>query len=943
MKTMIDKFLTKVFGSSNQRYIKTLLPLIQQINDLEPSVQKLSDDRMRGRIIELREQVIGEVGDATAKGDEARKERKRRTQEALDRILPEVFALAREASVRATGMRHFDVQLIGGIALHQGRIAEMRTGEGKTLVATLPATLNALTGRGVHVVTVNDYLATRDAEWMGRIYKFLGLTVGAIVNDLDDWERKDASASDITYGTNNEFGFDYLRDNMKFDLSTCVQRGHYFAVVDEVDSILIDEARTPLIISGASDEATDKYYKADAIIPQLKRGEEKDEGPGGKKIKTGDYVVDEKQHTAVLTEDGVDKAERLLGVGNLYEPSNMEMLHCVEQALKAHTLYKNDHQYVVQEGEVIIVDDFTGRLMKGRRWSDGLHQAVEAKEGVKIEKENQTLATITLQNYFRMYEKLSGMTGTAETEAEEFGTTYNIDVVIIPTNQQMIRKDHSDMIYRTLDEKWDAVVDEIKELHSRSQPVLVGTVSVENSELIADRLKKAGIPHNVLNAKYHEREAEIVAQAGRKGAVTIATNMAGRGTDILLGGNPEFLAHDYLRKMEINPDEATEEQLEEQIRRAKVVVAEEHKAVVEAGGLHILGTERHESRRIDNQLRGRAGRQGDPGSSRFVLSLEDDLMRIFAGDKVRSMMEWLGMEKGVAIESKTVSKQIERAQKAVEARNFETRKHVLKYDDVMNRQRETIYGLRRQLMFEPEHRDYLLGENGVAKDLLQDLTSSFLNSQVTPDKWDVDTYAAEIESIYALDPAKDADVDFKRMNADEIEEAIWKIASARYAAKEELAGGESLRAYERYIMLNIIDSQWKDHLLSNDQVKQGIGLVGYGQKDPLVEYKKQSFDMFQDMLDRIDTNTCKSLFHLQIVTQDEQEERERLERLEQQRARRQAAGMAFTGAMAGATAGGDTEVVRHTPFVRDQPKVKPNEQCYCGSGKKFKKCHGAGV
>jgi preprotein translocase subunit SecA len=573
--------------------------------------------------------------------------------------------------------------------------------------------------------------------------------------------------------------------------------------------------------------------------------------------------------------------------------------------------------------------------MQGRRWSDGLHQAVEAKEGVKIEKENQTLATITLQNYFSIYEKLSGMTGTAETEAEEFGTTYNIDVVIIPTNQTMIRKDHSDMIYRTLDEKWDAVVDEIKELHGRSQPVLVGTVSVENSELIADRLKKAGIPHNVLNAKYHEREAEIVAQAGRKGAVTIATNMAGRGT--------EFLAHDYLKRMEINPDEATPEQLEEQLEKAKRVVADEHKEVVAAGGLHILGTERHESRRIDNQLRGRAGRQGDPGSSRFVLSLEDDLMRIFAGDKVRSMMEWLGMEKGVAIESRTVSKQIERAQKAVEARNFETRKHVLKYDDVMNKQRETIYGLRRQLMFEPEHREYLLGENGVAKDLLQDLTSSFLNSQVTPDKWDVDTYAAEIESIYAIDPARDADVDFKTMNADEIEAAIWKVASARYAEKEKLAGEESLRAYERYIMLNIIDSQWKDHLLSIDQVKQGIGLVGYGQKDPLVEYKKQSFDMFQDMLDRIDTNTTKALFHLEIVQQDDQAEIERLERLERQRARRQAAGMAFTGAMAGATAGGDTEVVRHTPFVRDQPKVKPNEPCYCGSGKKFKKCHGAGV
>jgi len=580
--------------------------------------------------------------------------------------------------------------------------------------------------------------------------------------------------------------------------------------------------------------------------------------------------------------------------------------------------------------------------MQGRRWSDGLHQAVEAKEGVKIERENQTLATITLQNYFRMYEKLSGMTGTAETEAEEFGTTYNIDVVVIPTNRSMIRKDHSDMIYRTLPEKWDAVVDEIKELHGRGQPVLVGTVSVENSELIADRLKKEGIPHNVLNAKYHEREAEIIAQAGRKGAVTIATNMAGRGTDILLGGNPEFLANEYLKRQEINPDEATPEQFEAELVTAKAVVAKEHEEVTAVGGLHILGTERHESRRIDNQLRGRAGRQGDPGSSRFVLSLEDDLMRIFAGDKVRSMMEWLGMENGVAIESRTVSKQIERAQKAVEARNFETRKHVLKYDDVMNRQRETIYGLRRQLMFQPEHREYLLGERGVAKDLLGDLTHSFLNLEVEPKLWDIDTYAAEIESIYAVDPAKDAGVDFKKMNPMEIEEAIWSKASASYAEKEKLAGGESLRAYERYIMLNIIDSQWKDHLLSIDHVKQGIGLVGYGQKDPLVEYKKQSFDMFQDMLDRIDTNTTKALFNLEIVTRDDQEERERLERLEMQRARRQAAGMAFTGAMATADAAG-AEAARHTPFVRDTPKMKPNDPCYCGSGKKFKKCHGAGM
>src|SRR5438309_6835831 len=663
----VDKLLTKVFGSSNQRYLKSIQPIVEQINELEPAIKKLSDEQLRARTAVFKEQLQQAVAGARDK-----EERKRLERAALDEILPEAFAIVREASVRTTGMRHFDVQLIGGIVLHQGKIAEMRTGEGKTLVATLPAYLNALTGRGgVHVITVNDYLASRDAEWMGQIHRFLGLEVGCIQNDMDDFERQAAYAADITYGTNNEFGFDYLRDNMKFDLATCVQRGHYFAVVDEVDSILIDEARTPLIISGPSDEATDKYYKADAIIPQLRKGEEVD----GKK--TGDYVVDEKQHTAVLTEDGVDKAERLLGVGNLYDPSNMELLHCVEQALKAHTLYKLDHQYVVQDGEVIIVDDFTGRLMKGRRWSDGLHQAVEAKEGVKIEKENQTLATITLQNYFRLYEKLSGMTGTAETEAAEFHSTYKLDVIVIPTHMPMIRKDNSDVIYRTLPEKWDAVVEEIKELYEKGQPVLVGTVSVENSELIARKLQRIGVPHNVLNAKYHEREAEIVAQAGRKGAITIATNMAGRGTDILLGGNPDFMAREFLKEQEIDPDEATDEQWREVYARAKRIVESEHKEVVSLGGLHILGTERHESRRIDNQLRGRAGRQGDPGSSRFYLSLEDDLMRIFAGDKVKNLMDRMGMPDDEPIEHPWVTKSVQNAQQKVEERNFDIRKNLL--------------------------------------------------------------------------------------------------------------------------------------------------------------------------------------------------------------------------------------------------------------------------
>src|SRR6266480_4074095 len=777
-----DKALTKVFGSSNERFLKSIRPTIALINEFEPQVQKLTDEQMRDRTAFFKAQIADAVKDARDKDD-----RRYREQEALKEILPEAFALVREASKRTTGMRHFDVQMIGGIVLHQGKIAEMRTGEGKTLVATLPTYLNALAGRGVHVVTVNDYLAKRDSEWMGKIYNFLGLSVGVIVHELDDQERKEAYGADITYGTNNEFGFDYLRDNMKFRLDDCVQRPHHFAIVDEVDSILIDEARTPLIISGPSEESTDKYYQANAIIPQLQRGEELAEGQ-----KTGDYIVDEKNHSAVLTEDGVDKAEKLLGVGNLYDPGNMELLHCVEQALKAHTLYRLDHQYVVQNGEVIIVDDFTGRLMKGRRWSDGLHQAVEAKEEVKIERENQTLATITLQNYFRLYQKLSGMTGTAETEAGEFHSTYKLEVIVIPTHMPMVRKDNPDVIYRTLPEKWDAVVEEIQERYEHGQPVLVGTVSVENSELIARRLVRVNVPHNVLNAKYHEREAEIVAQAGRKGAITIATNMAGRGTDILLGGNPDFMAREFLKEEEIDPDEATDEQWNVAFTRAKRIVEEEHKEVVEIGGLHILGTERHESRRIDNQLRGRSGRQGDPGSSRFFLSLEDDLMRIFAGDKVKALMQRLGMEKGVAIESKMVSKRIASAQKSVEGRNFEARKHLLEYDDVMNKQRETIYGLRRQLMEEPDQREYLMGDPpsaGVAYDLLSDLTKQYLNPDVSPDDWDVDNYKIQIKTIYDFDADAEG-IDIPNMTSEEVTDAIWEKLKVKYTEKEQQIGPE---------------------------------------------------------------------------------------------------------------------------------------------------------
>jgi preprotein translocase subunit SecA len=761
---------------------------------------------------------------------------------------------------------------------------------------------------------------------MGQIYRFLGLEVGCIQNDMDDFERQAAYAADITYGTNNEFGFDYLRDNMKFDLGTCVQRGHYHAVVDEVDSILIDEARTPLIISGPSEESTDKYYQANAIIPQLQRGEELEEGK-----KTGDYIVDEKNHSAVLTEDGVDKAERLLGVGNLYDPGNMELLHCVEQALKAHTLYRLDHQYVVQDGEVIIVDDFTGRLMKGRRWSDGLHQAVEAKEEVKIERENQTLATITLQNYFRLYEKLSGMTGTAETEAGEFHSTYKLEVIVIPTHMPMVRKDNPDMIYRTLPEKWDAVVEEIQARYEHGQPVLVGTVSVENSELIARRLQRVGVPHNVLNAKYHEREAEIIAQAGRKGAITIATNMAGRGTDILLGGNSDFMAREFLKEEEIDPEEATDEQWQDALLKAKRIVESEHKEVVARGGLHILGTERHESRRIDNQLRGRAGRQGDPGSSRFILSLEDDLMRIFAGDKVKALMQRLGMEKGVAIESKMVSKRIAAAQKSVEGRNFETRKHLLEYDDVMNKQRETIYGLRRQLMEEPDQREYLVGDTGVARDLLADTTKQYLDPDLSEHEWDIENYKVKIQSIYGIDLDAEG-IDFGHANSEEIDEQIWARLQAKYAEKEKQIGDEAMRTYERIIMLNIIDAQWKDHLLALDHLKQGIGLVGYGQKDPLVEYKKESFDMFQAMLDRIDTFTIRSLFNLQVVAEQAPDE------LQRRRAARPRS-MNFTGPNQGAAPAGE-EAGKVKTVTRSEPKVGRNDPCPCGSGKKYKKCHG---
>src|SRR5580765_8158324 len=913
-------------------------------------MKKLSDAELRAKTDEFRQRIqerLAKIADEPDADPDRQKaieaERSLVLKEVLDELLVEAFAVCREASWRVLNMRHFDVQLIGGMVLHSGRISEMKTGEGKTLVATLPVYLNALSGRGVHVVTVNDYLAKRDSEWMGKLYRFLGLSVGVIVHDLDDEERREAYGADVTYGTNNEFGFDYLRDNMKFDLKDCVQRVHNFAIVDEVDSILIDEARTPLIISGASEESTDKYDRVNRIIPKLEKGEEVEVPPGEPKIYTGDFVVDEKHKNITVTDEGWEKVEKLLGIGNIADPENWDLKHHVETAVKAHSLYRRDVEYVVKakddnprEKEVIIVDEFTGRMMPGRRWSDGLHQAIEAKENVKVERENQTLATITFQNYFRMYQKLAGMTGTAETEAPEFDKIYRLEVTVIPTNRPLLRKENPDIVYRTEKEKYFAAADEIQRLHDSGQPVLVGTTSIEKSERLSELLKKKGIKHVVLNAKYHEREAEIVAQAGRKGMVTIATNMAGRGTDILRGGNPDFMTREFLKAQEDDPDEATESQWEEGFLKAKRIVESEHQEVVSLGGLHILGTERHESRRIDNQLRGRAGRQGDPGSSRFFLSLEDDLMRIFAGDKVKALMQRLGMEEGVAIESKMVSKRIAAAQKSVEGRNFETRKHLLEYDDVMNKQRETIYGLRRQLMEEPDQREYLVGETGVARDLLADLTRQYLDPGAAPDDWDVENYKVQIHTIYALDPEAEG-IDFKSSASEEIDDLIWQKLKAKYAEKEKQIGDEAMRTYERIIMLNIIDAQWKDHLLALDHLKQGIGLVGYGQKDPLVEYKKESFDMFQAMLDRIDTTTIRSLFNLQVVAEESPDEirRRRL-------AARRRGSMQFTGPNQGAAAAGE-EAGKVKTVIRDQPKVGRNDPCPCGSGKKYKKCHGVAV
>jgi len=951
VEEIFDRVVARFIGTKHERDIKRIMPLVAAINALEPEMQRLSDAEMLAKTQELKAQVAERLGDAQSDDPHY----KEQLEAALEPALVPAFALAREAGRRKLSMRHFDVQLIGGTVLHQGKIAEMKTGEGKTLVATLPAYLNALAGRGVHIVTVNDYLARRDAEWMGPIYRALGLTVGVIVHDLDDTQRRAAYAADITYGTNNEFGFDYLRDNMKYDLADCVQRGHQFAIVDEVDSILIDEARTPLIISGPAEESTDKYYRIDKIIPKL--------------IQDIDFTLDEKHRTATLTEEGISKCERLLSLGNLYDPAHMETIHHVYQALRAHTLYKRDVDYVVKDGEVIIVDEFTGRQMPGRRWSDGLHQAVEAKEAVKIERENQTLATITFQNYFRMYKKLAGMTGTAETEAAEFIKIYNLDVVAIPTNRTLIRHEHPDVVYRTEGEKFEAVVNGIlqeddtrvgglRQYHERGQPVLVGTISIEKSEHLSELLKKAGVPHQVLNAKQHEREAKIVAQAGRKGAVTVSTNMAGRGTDILLGGNPEAMAREYCLKNKIampyaaapaviggngakgsdGPGDGSSPNLVLFQHEGKIFQAPleqwkpiyeqfaeqcraEHDEVVAQGGLHILGTERHEARRIDNQLRGRAGRQGDPGSSRFFLSLEDDLLRIFGGERVKALMYRLGMTEGVPIESGLISRRIENAQKAVEAQNFEARKHLLEYDDVMNKQREAIYAIRRAALEGKDQKEYVLS---MAEDIAGELVDTFCPREQHPNEWNTTQFANEALGQFGLD-IKSADIDPAKLNHDELVGALIEAVKKRYEEKEKLFGPEMMRWLERRIVLDIVDTQWKDHLLTLDHLKEGIGLRGYGQKDPLVEFKKEAFTLFEDMMARIDTETVRYLFLIQPARpEDEARQIERRQRRQQQELQYQT---------------GPAQAEAPRP-VRTGAKIGRNDPCPCGSGKKYKKCHG---
>jgi preprotein translocase subunit SecA len=899
---MID-IMKKMFGTKNDRELKRLFGLVDRVNELEPSIASLDDNRLAAKTSEFRHSLDN--------------------GSSLDDILFEAFAVVREASGRKLKMRHFDVQILGGIALHEGKISEMKTGEGKTLVATLPVYLNAVGGKGVHVVTVNDYLAKRDAQWMGPLYHFLGLSVGVIQHDssflfdpeyrssekrldfLRPCSRRESYYADITYGTNNEFGFDYLRDNMKYDLSEFSQRELNYAIVDEVDSILIDEARTPLIISGPSEDSTDKYYKINKIVPNMKTDE--------------DFRIDEKLKSVTLTEKGSARVERSLGLTNLYDASNIELVHHVLQALRAHHLFKLDTDYVVKDGEVIIVDEFTGRLMPGRRWSDGLHQAIEAKEGVKIASENQTLATITFQNLFRMYNKLAGMTGTADTEASEFAEIYSLEVLVLPTNQKMLRIDNPDLVFKGQDGKYRAVIADIEGKHKTGQPTLVGTTSIEKSELLSSLLTKRKIKHNVLNAKFHEKEAEIVAQAGRYGAVTIATNMAGRGTDIVLGGNPEGRTAEFLK----NIDSHTDEEYAVALEKSREVCSKERDQVIAAGGLHIIGTERHEARRIDNQLRGRSGRQGDPGSSRFYLSLDDDLMRIFGSDKINSLMDLLKMDEDLPIENKMVTRAIENAQKKVESHNFDIRKHLLQYDDVMNKQRTEIYSFRR---------DILIGESLKTRilEFSEDIADELLYAYCPEDRydeWDIGGLATAIESSYGVKPSLE---DYRTL--DDLREKIITSFAAAYEKKEAESGVDAMRYLEKMVTLQVIDTQWKDHLLNIDHMKEGIGLRGYAQKDPVVEYKKEAFELFADMSDRIKSEVVMRLMRMQVVQEDDMPDIRPDARPDARpNVRKEQKNLVYNK-----QEGGDSP---RQQFHREQ-KVGRNDPCPCGSGKKYKKCCG---
>ena len=969
---VIDTLLKSVFGSKHERDIKAIQPTVDRINALEPSLSTQSDQELRAHTDRFKTRLAA--------------------GETLQDLLPEAFAVVREAARRVLKMRHFDVQLMGGVVLHQGKIAEMKTGEGKTLVATLPVYLNSLEGRGVHVVTVNDYLARRDAEWMGRVYRFMGLSVGVIQHDMDDDQRHKAYRCDVTYGTNNEFGFDYLRDNMKFDIGDRVQRGHHYSIVDEVDSILIDEARTPLIISGPVESSQQKTYMAMRPLAERIRAQQTrflgralreaiqqidSDGQAGEEtleklllVKRGDpknrqYLdllvkhrdlkkkidqvegqlmsnkqlsefdnqlycfIDEKSHNVEITEKG----QEFLAGGRMEDyvipdPDDpdysekryvevTERLHTIQQLVKAYWLYEKDVHYVVNDNKVTIVDEFTGRLMPGRRWSDGLHEAVEAKERVKIERENQTLATVTFQNYFRMYGKLAGMTGTADTEAMEFNKIYKLEVVVVPPNRPMIRMDYPDVVYRTEPEKFRAVVEEIRELHEQGQPVLVGTISIEKSERLSGLLKKAGVKHVVLNAKYHEREAEIVAQAGRRGSVTIATNMAGRGTDIVLGGNAEFLARERLHKQNVDLAALTQEEWERALNEVDQEFQQGREQGIAAGGRHILGTERHESRRIDNQLRGRSGRQGDVGSSRFYLSLEDDLMRIFASEKVSSIMQRLGMEEDVPIESRLISKRIESAQKQVEAHNFSIRKHLLEYDDVMNQQRKTIYGLREQFLSKSDQKDYLLE---LSEDVIGGFIDSYCDADSDPEEWDGEGLRKAVAQQFGLD-LRHENIQVEQLNREELLEGICARAREKYERKDQEIGSPEMRQYERLILLNVLDAHWKDHLLAMDQLKEGIGLRGYGQRDPLVEYKKESFATFEQMMDGIEEQSLRYLYLLQPV-----EDKDKVREMERrQRKQEMVVGPA------------EEAPEPRRPVVRGR-KIGRNEPCPCGSGKKYKKC-----